>query len=122
MQRIGFIGIGLMGHGMAKNLLAKGHPLAFLAHRNRRNLDDLLKLGAKEVKSPAEIASGLRLSSNAGTARGFGVEEFRQIGRWILDVIAALARSPEDGVRTADALAPEVTALARRFPIYEERS
>jgi 3-hydroxyisobutyrate dehydrogenase-like beta-hydroxyacid dehydrogenase len=57
MQRIGFIGIGLMGHGMAKNLLAKGHPLAFLAHRNRNNLDDLVKLGAKEVKSPAEIAA-----------------------------------------------------------------
>jgi 3-hydroxyisobutyrate dehydrogenase-like beta-hydroxyacid dehydrogenase len=57
MQRIGFIGIGLMGHGMAKNLLAKGHPLAFLAHRNRRNLDDLLALGAKEVRSPAEIAA-----------------------------------------------------------------
>jgi len=57
MQSIGFIGIGLMGHGMAKNLLAKGHPLAFLAHRNRRNLDDLLALGAKEVKSPVELAA-----------------------------------------------------------------
>ena len=57
MQRIGFIGIGLMGHGMAKNLLRKGHALAFLAHRNRKNLDDLLQLGAKEVKSPAEIAA-----------------------------------------------------------------
>jgi 3-hydroxyisobutyrate dehydrogenase-like beta-hydroxyacid dehydrogenase len=56
MQRIGFIGIGLMGHGMAKNLLQKGHALTFLAHRNRKNLDDLLKLGAKEAKSPAEIA------------------------------------------------------------------
>lgn len=58
MQKIGFIGIGLMGHGMAKNLLRKGHPLAFLAHRNRKNLDDLLELGAKEVASPAELASG----------------------------------------------------------------
>jgi 3-hydroxyisobutyrate dehydrogenase-like beta-hydroxyacid dehydrogenase len=57
MQRIGFIGIGLMGHGMAKNLLRKGHPLAFLAHRNRKNLDDLLELGAQELKSPAEIAA-----------------------------------------------------------------
>ena len=56
MQRIGFIGIGLMGHGMAKNLLAKGHPLAFLAHRNRANLADLLKLGAQELASPADIA------------------------------------------------------------------
>jgi len=56
MERIGFIGIGLMGHGMAKNLLAKGHALAFLAHRNRRNLADLLALGAREVTSPAELA------------------------------------------------------------------
>jgi 3-hydroxyisobutyrate dehydrogenase-like beta-hydroxyacid dehydrogenase len=57
MDRIGFIGIGLMGHGMAKNLLAKGHPLVFLAHRNRSNLGDLLEMGAKEVKSPAEAAA-----------------------------------------------------------------
>jgi len=56
MQRIGFIGIGLMGHGMAKNLLQKGHGLTFLAHRNRNNLDDLLKLGAQEASSPAQIA------------------------------------------------------------------
>jgi 3-hydroxyisobutyrate dehydrogenase-like beta-hydroxyacid dehydrogenase len=35
MERIGFVGIGLMGHGMAKNLLAKGYPLSFRGHRNR---------------------------------------------------------------------------------------
>jgi 3-hydroxyisobutyrate dehydrogenase-like beta-hydroxyacid dehydrogenase len=56
MQRIGFIGTGLMGHGMAKNLLKKGHPLAFLVHRNRSNIADLLDLKAKEVKTAAEIA------------------------------------------------------------------
>ena len=56
MQRIGFIGIGLMGHGMAKNLLAKGHALVFLAHRNRARLADLLALGASEARSPAELA------------------------------------------------------------------
>ena len=49
-ERIGFIGIGLMGHGMAKNLVAKGHPLAFLVHRNRSNIQDLLDAGAKEAK------------------------------------------------------------------------
>jgi glycine hydroxymethyltransferase len=69
---------------------------------------------------PAETASGLRLSSNAGTARGFGAEEFRQIGGWILEVIDALARSPGEGAHAADALRPNVTALARRFPIYPE--
>jgi 3-hydroxyisobutyrate dehydrogenase-like beta-hydroxyacid dehydrogenase len=56
MQRIGFIGIGLMGHGMAKNLLKKGHPLCFLVHRNRSNIADLLELKAREAKSPAAAA------------------------------------------------------------------
>jgi 3-hydroxyisobutyrate dehydrogenase-like beta-hydroxyacid dehydrogenase len=56
MQRIGFIGLGLMGHGMAKQLLKKGHPLSFLVHRNRANLGDLLEMKAKELKSAAEIA------------------------------------------------------------------
>lgn len=56
MQRIGFIGIGLMGHGMAKNLLRKGHPLSFLVHRNRSNIADLLELNGKEAASPAALA------------------------------------------------------------------
>jgi 3-hydroxyisobutyrate dehydrogenase-like beta-hydroxyacid dehydrogenase len=55
-QRIGFIGIGMMGHGMAKNLLAKGYPLTFKAHRNRANLEDLLAGGAAEAKTNAECA------------------------------------------------------------------
>jgi 3-hydroxyisobutyrate dehydrogenase-like beta-hydroxyacid dehydrogenase len=56
MQRIGFIGIGLMGHGMAKNLLKKGHQLCFLVHRNRSNITDLLELKAREAKNPADLA------------------------------------------------------------------
>ena len=55
MKRIGFIGLGLMGHGMAKNLLKKGHALSFLVHRNRSNLADLLELGGKEASSPREL-------------------------------------------------------------------
>jgi len=55
MQRIGFIGLGLMGHGMAKNLLRKGHALVFRVHRNRANLADLVELGGKEVSSPKEL-------------------------------------------------------------------
>jgi 3-hydroxyisobutyrate dehydrogenase-like beta-hydroxyacid dehydrogenase len=58
MQRIGFIGIGLMGHGMAKNLLKKGHPLSFLVHRNRSNISDLLELKGKEVSSVKELTTG----------------------------------------------------------------
>ena len=54
--RIGFIGIGMMGHGMAKNLLAKGFALTFKANRNRSNLDDLLAAGAQEAKTNADCA------------------------------------------------------------------
>lgn len=58
MERIGFIGIGLMGHGMAKNLLAKGYRLAFKVHRNRDNLADLIAAGAVEAKNtPALVAA-----------------------------------------------------------------
>ena len=56
LPRIGFIGIGMMGHGMAKNLLAKGYPLTFKAHRNRERLADLIAAGAKEAKTPLEVA------------------------------------------------------------------
>ena len=55
-QRIGFIGAGLMGHGMAKNIVEKGYPLTVLAHRNRAPIEDLLARGATEAKSPAAIA------------------------------------------------------------------
>ena len=55
-QRIGFIGAGLMGHGMAKNIVEKGYELTVLAHRNRAPIDDLLARGATEAESPAAIA------------------------------------------------------------------
>jgi 3-hydroxyisobutyrate dehydrogenase-like beta-hydroxyacid dehydrogenase len=55
-KRVGFIGLGLMGHGMAKNILKKGFPLTVLAHRNRQPVEDLLARGAKEAQSAAELA------------------------------------------------------------------
>ncbi len=55
-QRIGFIGLGLMGHGMAKNLAAKGFAVTVLAHRNRAPVESLVKLGAKEAAGGAELA------------------------------------------------------------------
>ena len=54
--RIGFIGLGLMGHGMAKNVVTKGYPLTVCAHRNRKPLEDLLAAGATEVKTHADVA------------------------------------------------------------------
>lgn len=58
MAKIGFIGAsGLMGHGMAKNLLAKGHGLSITVHRNRERVADLLAAGATEMPSPAALAA-----------------------------------------------------------------
>jgi 3-hydroxyisobutyrate dehydrogenase-like beta-hydroxyacid dehydrogenase len=56
-ERIGFVGIGLMGHGMARNLRAKGYPLTAIAHRNRAPLDDLLAHGATEAASLGDLAA-----------------------------------------------------------------
>ena len=56
MEKIGFVGIGLMGHGMAKNLLAAGHPLTVIAHRNRKPVDDLVGKGANEAADLAALA------------------------------------------------------------------
>jgi 3-hydroxyisobutyrate dehydrogenase-like beta-hydroxyacid dehydrogenase len=57
MERIGFIGAsGMMGHGIAKNLLAKGHPLALSVHRRRDPVADLLAAGATEATSHAALA------------------------------------------------------------------
>ncbi len=55
-QRIGFIGLGLMGQGMATNILAKGWPLTVMAHRNRAPVEALVALGASEAATPRAVA------------------------------------------------------------------
>lgn len=58
MARIGFIGAsGLMGHGIARNLLAKGHPLAITVFRNRERVADLLGAGARQCATARELAA-----------------------------------------------------------------
>lgn len=55
---VGWIGVGLMGHGAARNILEKGFPLIVMAHRNRAPVEDLLARGAREAATPAELAAG----------------------------------------------------------------
>jgi len=55
-ETIGFIGLGLMGHGIAKNIVEKGYPLTILGRRNRKPIEDLVSRGAHEVLSAAEVA------------------------------------------------------------------
>jgi 3-hydroxyisobutyrate dehydrogenase-like beta-hydroxyacid dehydrogenase len=61
MTSIGFIGIGLMGHGMARNLIEKGHALTILANRSRERVDDLIARGATEAKTPRELAAATEI-------------------------------------------------------------
>jgi 3-hydroxyisobutyrate dehydrogenase-like beta-hydroxyacid dehydrogenase len=56
IKTVGLIGVGLMGHGIGKNVVEKGFALNVMAHRNRGPVDDLIKRGATEMKTPAEIA------------------------------------------------------------------
>lgn len=54
---VGFIGVGLMGWGMAKNVVEKGWPLRVVAHRKREAVDDLVGRGAVEMAGIAEMAA-----------------------------------------------------------------
>lgn len=53
---VGFIGLGFMGHGMAKNILSKGYELVVLGHRNRVPIEDLVSAGATEASSLEALA------------------------------------------------------------------
>jgi glycine hydroxymethyltransferase len=65
------------------------------------------------------VTSGIRLGSPAGTTRGFGVAEFRDIGRMIAEVLEGLAKNGETGNGAVEEkIKNEATALCRRFPIY----
>jgi 3-hydroxyisobutyrate dehydrogenase-like beta-hydroxyacid dehydrogenase len=57
IKRIGLIGVGLMGHGIGRNILAKGYSLTVMAHRNRESVESLISLGANEAKTPAALAA-----------------------------------------------------------------
>ena len=65
------------------------------------------------------VTSGIRLGAPAGTTRGFGEEEFRQIARWIVEVVDGLAANGDDGNGAVEAkVKSEVAALCARFPLY----
>lgn len=55
-KRVGLIGVGLMGHGIGKNILKHGYALTVLANRNRQPVESLLEKGATEAASAAELA------------------------------------------------------------------
>jgi len=64
------------------------------------------------------VTSGVRLGTPAGTTRGFGESEFRQVGEMIVEVLDGLAANREDNSATENAVRARVEELCRRFPIY----
>jgi glycine hydroxymethyltransferase len=65
------------------------------------------------------VTSGVRLGTPAGTTRGFGIAEFRQVGGMIVEVLDALAsKSADEDAATEAAVREKVKALVARFPIY----
>jgi glycine hydroxymethyltransferase len=65
------------------------------------------------------VTSGIRLGSPAGTTRGFGEAEFRQVADWIVEVVDGLAANGPEGNDAVEAkVRAEVEALCDQFPIY----
>ena len=97
--RVGFIGPGLMGHGAARHIRDKGgYPLTVLGHRNREPVEDLLRRGAREAGSLAELADAsevviLCLPSSADVDASFrapgGLLERTRAGMIFIDATTA---------------------------------
>jgi glycine hydroxymethyltransferase len=78
------------------------------------------KNGIPNDPLPPVKTSGIRVGSPAGTTRGFGTAEFREIGNMVADVLDGLAKNGEKGDTQVEAAVRErVRALCARFPIYQ---
>jgi 3-hydroxyisobutyrate dehydrogenase-like beta-hydroxyacid dehydrogenase len=109
--KIGFIGVGYMGHGMAKNLVQKGYPLWIKGNRNRTPVDSLVAMGATEVGSAREMAQAcdiihLCLSNSPQVEDVFGGPDGILAGaRDGLIVIDTTTADPVSTAKLAEALA-----------------
>lgn len=108
---IGFIGVGFMGHGMARNLLQKGYPLVVRGNRNRVPVESLVSLGAREAGSAREMAEScdiihLCLSNSAQVEAVMGGADGILAGaRPGLTVIDTTTANPDSTMALAAALA-----------------
>jgi glycine hydroxymethyltransferase len=65
------------------------------------------------------VTSGIRLGTPAATSRGFGTQEFAQVGAFIVEALDGLAKNGEEGNGAVEAtVKSRVTELTKRFPIY----
>ena len=66
------------------------------------------------------VTSGIRLGSPAATTRGFGIAEFQETGRLIVEVLDGLAANPDDNRAVEVSVRARVEALCARFPVYSQ--
>jgi 3-hydroxyisobutyrate dehydrogenase-like beta-hydroxyacid dehydrogenase len=129
--RIGFIGVGLMGHGIAKNLVTKGYPLTVRAHRNRAPVDDLVAKGAKEAKTTADVtrASDIMFLCVTGAPQVednvFGADGIASAARDRLVVVDTSTSEPATTTKMREALAKQgvkfIDAPLARTPVEAEQ-
>jgi 3-hydroxyisobutyrate dehydrogenase-like beta-hydroxyacid dehydrogenase len=129
-QRIGLVGAGLMGHGIGKNLVEKGFPLAVRANRNRVPVEDLLKRGAKEAKTNADLAreSDIVILCVTGAPQVeevvFGKDGIASAARQGLVIVDTSTSEPGTTTKMREALAKQhvrfVDAPLARTPVEAE--
>jgi len=114
-MRIGFIGVGLMGRGMVLNLIKAGHDLNVLAHLNRAPIEEVVSLGAREAKSPADLVKGAAIimicvsTAEAVEALVLSLMPHLETGQVVIDTTTS---SPEVSRRLAAELASRNVAFA----------
>ncbi len=72
-----------------------------------------------DPEKPA-VTSGIRLGTPAATTRGFGTNEFKQVGNLIGDVLDGLAANPENNSVAEEIARQQVNSLCSKFPIYQD--
>ena len=106
--RVGLIGVGLMGHGIARSLLRSGHHLGFLNHPGNQPVDDLLSDGATPLESGRDVARNADVvilcvtgspQVNAVLFDAGGVLEGLRPGTVVIDCSTALPGSTSDVAR-----------------------
>jgi hypothetical protein len=111
---VGFVGVGLMGWGMAKNVVEKGWPLRVIAHRKREAVDDLVARGAEECADLAALAAACDVVVTCVTgapeveATAAGLRAAARPGLTIID---ASTSEPEVTARLATELAGDGITL-----------
>jgi len=111
-ERIGFAGVGLMGQGMAKNIVEKGWPLTVLGHRNREPVEDLKRRGAAEATTAKALAeaSDIVILCVTGSPQVEslvnGPEGLAAAGKELV-IVDCSTSEPSSTTRLAAALAPK---------------